>query len=243
MTLRDFLPSPERPGVVLAVDDHALNHQLLARQLQGAPFHLTRADGPLQALELCRAQVFEAILSDVSMPGMDGLEFCRQLQATPNARTPLIFLSAVRADDASVSTWMELGALDYLSKPYVHAELLAKLRVMVRLSRQQAALAERQREEAMVEVAGGAAHELSQPLSAAMILLDRMERQHGAPSPEQMAQLRELLERTGSILNQITGLRAFVTKPYATGRILDIEKSREASGSHAGYEPKKRGSE
>lgn len=243
MVQSEFLPTPEHPGRVLLVDDYALNHQLLARQIRSAPFDLAHANSASQALELCQAQAFEAIVSDISMPGMDGLEFSRRLQGTPNARTPLIFLSAVRADDASVSAWMESGALDYLTKPYVHAELIAKLRVMVRLSRQQAALAEHDRQEALVEVAGGAAHELSQPLAAAMILLDRLERQKGPPMPEQMAQLRELLERTGSILAQIQGLRAFVTKPYATGRILDIKKSHEASGNHAGYTPKGRGSE
>ena len=238
--LSGFLPSPERHGQVLVVDDMEVNHKLIARQLQGEPFDLTHAEGPAAALDLCQERIFEAILSDVTMPEMDGLAFCRQIQNTPNARTPFLFLSALQADDASVAAWMECGAFDYLARPYGHAELIAKLRVAVRLSRQQSALVAHERETALIEVAGGAAHELSQPLASAMLLLERMEGQDRPPTYEQLVQLRELLERTGSILAQIQNLSAFITKPYATGRILDIQKSHEASGEHSAVKPKRK---
>jgi len=238
----DFLPSAAAPGRVLAVDDNAFNHRLLAAQLKPYPFIVTYADGPTEALALCGAQAFEAILSDVTMPGMDGLEFSRRLRGTRNERTPLIFLSAIRADDASVSAWMEAGAIDYLPKPCPPAELAAKLRMMVRLSRQQAALIDGERQAALLAVAGGAAHELSQPLAGARLLLDRLERRHEPPTPEQMSQLRDFVDRTASILDQIRSLRVYVTKSYAAGStILDLEKSREISGAHEAYKPSKQG--
>lgn len=240
MGLQEFLPSPQRPGRVLAVDDNAFNLQVLSLQVKTQPFILTTAESPERALELCASEPFEAILSDVSMPGMDGLELCRRIRRTLNSRTPLVFLSAVRADDTAVAQWMDAGALDYLPKPCPLPELVAKLRVMVRLSRQQEALAQTQRQEALMEVAGGAAHELSQPLAAARLLLDRLERQREHPSPEQMSQLRDFVDRTASILDQIRGLRVYVTKPYpASGPILDLKKSREISGAHAGLKTAK----
>ena len=235
MPLRDFLPAPERPGRVLIVDDDPLDQRMLAHQLKGEPFETAYADSGEAALDLCRAQAFEAILSDLSMPGMGGLEFCRRLRETPNANTPLVFLSGTPIGHGSIATWLEAGALDYLSKPCSQLDLVAKLRVMVRLSRQQAVLAASERHEALVEVAGGAAHELSQPLAAARLLLDRLERQRTSPTPEQMSQLRDFVDRTASILGQIKGLRTYVTKPYLSGKIMDIEKSHEASGHHTAF--------
>ena len=235
MPLSDFLPAPERPGRVLVVDDDQLDHLVISQQLKTEPFVLTHAESPEAALELCQVEIFEAILSDVSMPGMDGLELCRSLRDTPNGRTPLVFLSGMRAGDTSVAKWMEAGALDYLPKPCPLPDLIAKLRVMVRLSRQQVALSASERHGALVEVTGGMAHELSQPLAAARLLLDRLERQRTSPTAGQMSQLRDFLDRTALILDQIRGLRVYVTKPYAKGQIMDIEKSREASGFHAAY--------
>ncbi|HTL98975.1 MAG TPA: response regulator [Holophagaceae bacterium] len=237
MPFSDFLPAPERPGRVLVVDDDRLDHLVLSHQLKAEPFVLTHAESAEAALDLCRTESFEAILSDVSMPKMDGLELCRSLRGTPNARTPLVFLSGMRVGDESVARWMEAGALDYLPKPCPLPDLIAKLRVMVRLSRQQVALSATERHAALLEVAGGTAHELSQPLAAARLLLDRLERQRTSPTAEQMSQLRDFVDRTAQILDQIRGLRVYVTKPYAKGQIMDIEKSHEASGHHAAYRP------
>ena len=235
MQIGQFLPTRELPGQVLVVDDDLLDLRMLAAQLESEPFVLTSAGGGGAALELCRTQTFDAILSDVSMPGMDGLEFCRRLRGTLNERTPLVFLSAMQAGEGPRAAWLEAGALDYLPKPCPRTDLVAKLQVMVRLSRQQAALSASERQEALLEVTGGAAHELSQPLAAARILLDRLERQRTAPTPEQMGQLRDFLDRTSTILGQIKSLQTYVTRPYLSGRIMDVERSREASGGHAAY--------
>jgi CheY-like chemotaxis protein len=240
MSFRLYLPSPERPGQVLLVDDDARDRRLIAAHLESGPFVLTEARSAEEALALCRARTFEAILSDMSMPGISGLEFSRGLRGTLNRLTPLVFLSGLPQSRKAADDWMEAGALDFLQKPCSGPELLAKLQVMVRLSRQQTALAASERKEALLEIAGGAAHELSQPLAAAQLLLDRLERQHEAPTPEQMGQLRDLLDRTSTILSQIKGLQTYVTRPYPTGRIMDIERSAEASGSHAGYDPAER---
>lgn len=235
-----FLPDPEQPGRILAVDDDPVDLRMLAVHLEGQPFHLTLARSAEEALELCRTTLFEAILSDVCMPGLDGPAFCRQLRETVNAHTPLVFLSGQPTGEEWITRGLEAGAIDFLLKPCVVPELIAKLRVLVRLSRQQAALSESQRQAALLEVTGGAAHELSQPLAAARLLLDRLERQREQPTPAQMAQLRDFVDQTASILDQIRGLRIYVTKPYPAGsQILDLERSREASGAHQAYRPAK----
>lgn len=235
-----FLPDSANPGRILAVDDDPVDLRMLAAQLEGQPFRLTLAHSAEEALELCRTTVFEAILSDVFMSGMDGPTLCLRLKRTVNAHTPLVLLSGHPVAEDWITRGLEAGAIDFLPKPCIVPELIAKLRVLVRLSRQQAALSESQRQEALLEVAGGAAHELSQPLAAARLLLDRLERQPEQPTPAQMAQLRDFVDQTALILDQIRSLRIYVTKPYPAGNpILDLERSREASGAHQGYRPAK----
>ena len=237
MPIRTFLPTQEHPGQVLLVDDDACDLKLVSAMLETGPFTLTEARGGEEALGLCQSRTFEAILSDIGMPGIDGLEFCRRLRGTRNGRAPLVFLSGQRPGEETIGEWMEAGALDYISKPCSQRELVAKLSVMVRLSRQQAALAASERQEALLEIAGGAAHELSQPLAAARLLLDRLGRQRVAPTPEQMGQLRDFIDRTATILSQIKGLQTYVTRPYPSGRIMDLERSHEVSGSFRAYNP------
>ena len=112
----------------------------------------------------------------------------------------------------------------YTSRP-LSPELLAKLRMMVRLSRQNEAVSAIERQQTLIEIAGGAAHELAQPLAAAQILMDQLAKQVAPASPEQIEQLRTFLGQTGRILHQIQNLRTYVTKPYATGQILDLDQS------------------
>ncbi len=225
-----FLPTPEQPGQILVVEDQADNLRLLALGLEGHPFRLTAASSGSEAVERCGATAFEGILMDVHLPGMSGLEACRKIQESPlNGRTPLIFISAYRIGGEAMVAGLEAGGMDYLSKPYSLPELLAKLRMMVRLSRQQRAVLESERQRALLEVAGGAAHELSQPLSRVQLMVDQWELQGARPTPEQISQVQEILSKVNGMLHQFQNLRTYVTKPYATGEILDLEESHRAS--------------
>jgi signal transduction histidine kinase len=115
--------------------------------------------------------------------------------------------------------------MDYLLRPYVLSELVAKLRMMVRLSRQRQAALAGERHRALLEIAGGMAHELAQPLATAQVLLDQLIQRSGPPSGDQLADLRRCLGSTTAILRQIQNLHTYITKPYASGRILDLDQS------------------
>ncbi|HLO67573.1 MAG TPA: response regulator [Holophaga sp.] len=221
-----YAPTPERPGRILIVDDLLGNLKVHARELRHEPFELVMAQSAAEALEACAGQVFEGILMDVSLPGMDGIEACRRIRETPlNAATPLIFISAVRIGEDWVRSGIDSGGIDYLAKPYVFSELLVKLRMMVRLSRQREAALAGERHRTLLEVAGGAAHELSQPLAAAQLLLDRLINAPAPPSARDLEELRSCLGETARVLRQIQNLHTVITKPYASGRILDLELS------------------
>lgn len=226
-----LLPSAEAPGRILVVDDQADNLTVIALEFKRHPFALTLARSAQEALDACAREEFEGILMDVGLPGMDGLEACRRIrQGGLNAHTPVIFLSAMRGGEDWLTRGLEAGGLDYILKPYAFAELLAKARVMVRLSRQERALLEAQREQALLEVAGGAAHELAQPLASAQILLDQLDLSRSAPSAAQLQMLKDCLKDLATVLRQIQNLHSYVTKPYADGRILDLALSSRNPG-------------
>ncbi len=224
-----YTPTPENPGRILVVDDLPGNLKVLGMELRNHPFALTLARNAEEALDFCHRISFEGILMDVSLEGMDGIEACRRIREIPlNHRTPLIFLSAVRIGQDWVSEGIEAGGIDYLVKPYAFSELLAKLRMLVRLSRQDMASLAGERHRALLEVAGGAAHELAQPLATAQLLLDQILRNPGSPSRDQLALLRDTLASTTSVLTQIQNLHTYITKPYASGRILDLALSSQS---------------
>ncbi len=230
-----FHPTTENPGRILVVDDQRDNLRILSLELKRHPFELTCVESSREALECCGHTVFEGILMDVSLPEMDGIEICRRIRQMPmNARTPLIFLSAMRVGEDWVTHGLEAGGLDYMTKPYSFPELLAKLRMMVRLSRQGEAVLASERQQALIEIAGGAAHELAQPLASAQLLADQLAKQGTPPTQEQISQLRLFLGQTAGILHQIQNLRAYITKPYASGQILDLAQS---SGTDLGQGP------
>lgn len=223
-----YIPTPEHPGRILIVDDLPGNLLLLERQFKHAPFKLSLVQSAEEALALCKAQVFEGILMDVSLPVMDGIEACRLLrQDSLNTDTPLIFISAVRIGEDWITAGIEAGGIDYLTKPYAPSELRAKMSMMVRLSRQRHVALAGERHRALLEVAGGTAHELAQPLAAAQILIDQLIKIPTPPTPQQLSDLRDCLAHTNRILHQIQNLHKYITKPYASGRILDLALSSE----------------
>jgi DNA-binding response OmpR family regulator len=225
----EYVPTPADPGRMLIVDDLGSNLKVIERELQHAPFRLWFAQTAEEALELCRETAFEGILMDVSLPGMDGIDACRLIRESKlyarNADTPLIFITAVRIGQDWLTQGIEAGGIDYLIKPYAFSELLAKLRMMVRLSRQRQAALAGERNRALMEIAGGMAHELAQPLATAQVLLDKLIKNPAAPTAAQLADLRTCLANTNSVLRQIQNLHSYITKPYASGRILDLDQS------------------
>ncbi|MBX3462185.1 MAG: sigma-54-dependent Fis family transcriptional regulator [Planctomycetes bacterium] len=148
---------------ILVVDDTAQNLALIELYLRGTEFEVVAAASGAEALERCREQAFDLILLDVVMPGLDGLEVCRRLKDDPRtAFVPVIFLTGRFADESERLVAYQLGAVDYIQKPVNRDELVARIRVMLRLEearsrldRENAAL--RRQVETMAEaVASGA---------------------------------------------------------------------------------------
>jgi two-component system response regulator MprA len=115
---------------VLVVDDEPAVREVLARILEVEGFEVALAGDGRAAVRAQAAARADAVLLDVLMPGLDGLEVCRRLRGTGD-RTPVLMLTA-RDGVGDRVAGLEAGADDYLPKPFALEELLARLRALLR---------------------------------------------------------------------------------------------------------------
>jgi len=128
-----FLPSNSSPYVLIA-DDNADMRDYLQRLLVSKAYRVKAVADGLAALAAVREQKPNLIISDVMMPNLDGFALLKELRATPEmARIPIILLSA-RAGEEAVVEGMEVGADDYLVKPFAAYELLARVQANLKLA-------------------------------------------------------------------------------------------------------------
>jgi two-component system response regulator MprA len=116
---------------ILVVDDERAVRESLRRALELEGYQVELAEDGEQALErVAGLTAPDAVILDVLMPGIDGLEVCRRLRAEANS-VPVLMLTA-RAEVDSRVAGLDAGADDYLPKPFALAELLARLRALLR---------------------------------------------------------------------------------------------------------------
>lgn len=117
---------------VLLVDDDVRLFDLLSTYLGQNDFHVTSAtDGP-RGLAALEAGTFDVVLLDLMMPGMDGIEVCRRIRQKSNV--PVLMLTA-RGDETDRVVGLEMGADDYIAKPFSPRELVARIKAVLRRAR------------------------------------------------------------------------------------------------------------
>ena len=116
-------------GRILLVEDDRRLAEMVKSYLGGAGFHVTIAASGARAIALQSAEMFDVLILDLMLPDMDGLEVCRRLRARTDL--PILMLTA-RGDAMDRVVGLELGADDYLPKPFEPRELLARLNAILR---------------------------------------------------------------------------------------------------------------
>jgi len=120
-------------GTILIVDDNSANLGVLSDALSQAGFEVRVAKSGKMALERVKYALPDLILLDVMMPEMDGFETCRRLQANPETtHIPVIFMTAL-SDTANKVEGFQLGAVDYITKPFQQEEVLARVKLHLKL--------------------------------------------------------------------------------------------------------------
>ncbi len=169
---------------VLIVDDTPDNIRVLGTILRQQDYQINVAQNGVQALNLTGKIMPDLILLDIMMPELDGLETCRRLKQDPITRDiPVIFLSA-KAEDEDVLQGFELGAADYVTKPFNPRILLARVKTHIALRQQTkqlqafadrdglTLLANRRRFDEFMRSEWRRCHRAQAPLSLVMIDID-----------------------------------------------------------------------
>jgi len=118
-----------KPFTILVIDDDRQILDFLRPKLKGAGYNVLTASNGIEALEQAKAQELDLLVLDLMMPGMDGFETLKEIRDF--SAVPVIVLSA-RGADADKIKGLELGADDYLSKPFNPDELLARIKALRR---------------------------------------------------------------------------------------------------------------
>ena len=117
---------------ILVVDDEAILVETIAYNLEQAGYQVIMVADGASALEAARRETPDLIILDIMLPEMDGLEVCRQLRRESNTSTTPIMMLTAKADEIDKVVGLEIGADDYITKPFGRRELLARVRALLR---------------------------------------------------------------------------------------------------------------
>lgn len=123
----------DKKDLVLVVDDNPQNLQVLGPMLEKKGYDVAFATSGEQALEFASGEKPDLVLLDIMMPGMDGYQVCERLKKEKTtASIPVIFLTA-KSDTDDIVRGFEAGGVDYVTKPFNSAELLARVKTHLEL--------------------------------------------------------------------------------------------------------------
>jgi signal transduction histidine kinase len=225
---------PEAP-LVLVVEDDADVRRYLRFALAGRFRVLSAADG-VEGLAAVLASAPDAVVSDVMIPGIDGIELCRRLREDPRGRGVPVLLITARAEPETRLLGLRAGANDYVLKPFSTRELVTRLENLLRLRsferdlarrndeleaalrnlrQAQSSLVAQARMASLGQLVAGVAHELNNPANylcgAAVAIAERLQSDH--PGPQALAEVRKLagVARVGGerVADIVESLRRF----------------------------------
>ncbi len=168
-------PSRQDQASILVVDDSRENLQLLSELLSRQGYLVRQVLEGSRAISSARAAVPDVILLDILMPGMDGYEVCRRLKADERTREiPVIFISALDETLDKIKAF-SLGGVDYITKPFQEAEVLARVKTHLTIRRLFQESMKNERHRAVAQMVAGVAHELNTPLGIANTAVNLIE--------------------------------------------------------------------
>ncbi|MEQ8167904.1 MAG: response regulator, partial [Candidatus Eremiobacterota bacterium] len=192
--------------LILIVDDTRVNLQLLGKILMKVNYELAIANSGYEALDMLREIKPDLILLDIMMPGIDGYDVCKTLKSSPETKDiPVIFLTA-RSEKEDIVTGFEMGAVDYVTKPFNSSELLARVKTHLELKHARDLLAKqneklKQLNDLKNEFLGMAAHDLRNPIGSITTTLSYILEYIGSNLTEKQVKFLRNIEKAGKYMN------------------------------------------
>ncbi len=226
-------PATRKKPLILVVDDQPININLLERKLQRENMDVITASNGKECLEAIERVTPDLILLDVMMPEMDGIETCERLKKNPDTNAiPIIFITARSSKEGKLEG-LNVGAVDYITKPIDLDETLARVKTQLRLQEihrenieLQKRLGESRRTAAVGAVTQGVAHNLNNLLGVAVGYLDLLKTSSENPEMvrRSVALIDSAVDRMIDIIRQlstIASIERLPLQPVAVQTLLD----------------------
>jgi len=208
----------ESKSKILIVDDNPLNLKMLNLILENEGYAVIQANNGPSGLREAQQEKPALIFLDIMMPEMDGFEVCKKLKANPITKEiPVIFLTA-KTDTEGVVQGFEVGAADYVTRPFNRVELLARLKTHIKLRNFQNHVLELERRNSILAMVATTNHEINQPLTviSGNLFLLRETIGEGHITKEQL----KLFERLGRSVSKIKD----ILRKYRNADFMHFEK-------------------
>jgi len=214
------------PATILVVDDDIYIRSFLQKRLTALDYEVLLAENGAEGLAAARERRPHLIVSDWMMPVMDGKEFCQRLKNDEDLRYTYFILLTARDTAEDKIEGMEYGADDFMTKPFNDKELVARIKVGLRITALQQELSKYQHEKAVTELAVTIGHEINNPLGIIMLTLQVMKKKIGTEREAEFAADIESLmtngNRVADIVKRLCSLDELQFKPYLKNSDLQM---------------------
>lgn len=218
----------ELSGTVLVVDDTPGNLRVLVDSLSNRGLDILVATDGKSAIERAAYSRPDLILLDVIMPGIDGFETCRIFKEKPEtAEIPVIFMTALSDTSQKVKAF-EVGAVDYVTKPFEEEELIARVDAHLTIRRLQDDLKRRNSQledlnQLKNEFLGMAAHDIRNPLTAILAASEILEMTAASTTPEKLTRTAHQIQKASNRIQTLLSNLLDVNAIDSGKRNIDIQ--------------------
>ncbi|MBN1930386.1 MAG: response regulator [Desulfobacterales bacterium] len=213
---------------ILIAEDNIVSRRILESRLIKWGYEVLSADDGNRAWEkLQDPDPPKLAILDWIMPKMDGIELCRKIRQKESSTPIYIILLTALSSKKDVVRGLEAGADDYIAKPFDKNELRARIEVGRRIVDLQTALADKEKLQGVIEMAGAVCHELNQPMQVVSGISEllKVDLTDSPSFYKNIQTLQGQIDRMSTITRKLMRITKYETKGYLKGKIIDIEKA------------------